>query len=119
MGWLQITMLLYGIFEIVMGYLGYSHSGSIVSFIAGGISGLLVIGCAALTKTNPRVGFIAATVIALAVAGMMAKKTFSGVVYPSGIIFAVSVAFALILLGAHFAATSKRKKEASHQGSAG
>jgi uncharacterized membrane protein (UPF0136 family) len=119
MGWLQVTMLVYGIFDIVMGFLGYSHSGSIVSFIAGGVSGILVIGCAALTKTNPRVGFIAATVIALGVAAMMAKKTFSGVVYPSGIIFGVSLAFSLILLGAHFAAVSKRKSEAANGGPAG
>ncbi|MFI5384833.1 MAG: hypothetical protein ACHQ50_01825, partial [Fimbriimonadales bacterium] len=74
--------------------------------------GILIIGCAALTKTNPRVGFIAATVIGLLVAGRFAKHTFEGQVYPAAIIFAVSIVFAVTLVAAHFAAVSKRKREA-------
>jgi uncharacterized membrane protein (UPF0136 family) len=113
MGWLQAVMLLYGLFNIAMGLLGYVNSHSVASLAAGGIAGILVIGCAALSKTNPRVGFISATVIALLVAGRFAPRTFEGVVYPAGIIFAVSLAFAMTLVVAHFAAVSKRKKTTS------
>jgi uncharacterized membrane protein (UPF0136 family) len=113
MGWLQGVMLLYGVFSIVMGLIGYLHGHSLPSLIAGGIAGILVIGCAALTKTNPRVGFITATVIALLVAMQMASKTFKGVIYPSGIIFGVSILFAITLVGAHFAAVSRRKRTTS------
>jgi uncharacterized membrane protein (UPF0136 family) len=113
MGWLQAVMLLYGIFDIAMGLIGYLNKGSIVSLIAGATVGILVIGCAALTKTNPRVGFIGATVLALLMAGNFAGKTFSGIVYPAGIIFAVSIIFAVTLVGAHFAAVNKRKNTTS------
>jgi len=102
-------MIVYGIFEIVMGVVGYISKASVISLIAGCASGIIVIGCAALTKTNPRVGFITATVVALIVAGSMVGKTLKGVIYPSGIILVVSILFALILVGAHFAAVSKRK----------
>ncbi|HVT13220.1 MAG TPA: hypothetical protein VHE55_13225 [Fimbriimonadaceae bacterium] len=115
MGWLQGIMLVYGIFDIAMGLVGTlaSENHEIFSLLGGGIAGLLVIGFAALTKTNPRVGFIGATVVALAVAGKFASKTFSGQIYPSGIIFAVSLLFAATLVGAHFAAVSRRKKSES------
>ena len=115
MGRLQIVMVLYGIFSIGMGLLGTIRSANheIASLIGGGVAGVLVIGCAALTKTSPRVGFIAATLIGLAMAGKFAKGTFGGQVYPAGIIFVVSIAFAGFLVGAHFAAVSKRKREAS------
>jgi uncharacterized membrane protein (UPF0136 family) len=113
MGWLQAVMLLYGVFDIVMGFLGYLNKGSIVSLIAGGIAGLLVIAFAALSKTNPRVAFISATLVGLLMAGNFAMKTFQGVIYPAGIMFVVSLVFALTLVGAHFAAMSKRKKTTS------
>ncbi len=110
MGWLQVVMLLYGLFNIAMGLLGYFHGHSIQSLIAGGAAGLLVIGCALLTKTNPRVGFIAATLIGLLVGGRFAPHALEGQIYPAGIIFAVSLAFAVTLVAAHFVATSRRNK---------
>lgn len=108
-------MLLYGIFDIAMGVIGTlaSKNHEIFSLLGGGVAGLLVIGFAALTKTNPRVGFIGATVVGLAMAGKFAAGTFSGQIYPAGIIFTVSLLFAVILVGAHFAAVGKRKKAAS------
>jgi hypothetical protein len=81
------------------------------SLVGGGAAGILVIGFAALTKTNPRVGFIGATVVALLVAGRFGAKAFQGVIYPAGIIFVVSLAFALTLVLAHFAAVARRKRE--------
>lgn len=108
-------MLLYGIFDIVMGLIGTlaSKNHEIFSLLGGGVAGLLVIGFAALTKTNPRVGFIGATVVGLAMAAKFAKGAFSGQVYPAGIIFAVSLLFAVVLVGAHFVAVGKRKKAGS------
>lgn len=103
-------MLLYGVFNIVMGFLAYLNKGSIVSLAAAGIAGLLVIGCAALTKTHPRIGFIAASVIGIVVAMRFAGKAFGGEIYPAMIIFVVSILFVVILVGAHFAAVAKRKR---------
>lgn len=114
MGWLQGVMLLYGIFDILMGLIGTmaSKNHEPWSLVGGGGAGLLVIGCAALTKTNPRVGFIAATVIGLLVAARFAPKAIGGQIYPGAIVMIVSLAFAFTLVGAHFAAVNKRKQEA-------
>jgi len=112
-------MVLYGLFDIAMGLLGTikSPNHEPMSLIAGGLSGLLVIVFAFLTKTKPRFGFIAATVVGLLVAGNFASKAFKGQLYPGMLIFVVSLAFAATLVGAHFAAVSRRKRlEGSGQG---
>lgn len=115
MSWLQGVMLLYGIFNIVLGLIGtmVSKNHEPWSLVGGGAAGVLVIGFAALTKTNPRVGFIAATVVAILVAGRFAPKAIGGQFYPAGLIFGVSVVFILILVGAHFAAMNRRKQTTS------
>jgi len=106
-------MALYGLFDIAMGLIGTMGSSNHEpwSLLAGGLSGLLVIGCAFLTKTKPRFGFIAATVIGLLVAGNFARGAFSGQVFPALIIFLVSLLFAVTLVGAHFVAVNRRKGE--------
>jgi len=111
MGRLQSVMVLYGVFDIAMGLIGTIATANheIFSLIGGGVAGLLVIGFAALSKTNPRAGFIGATIVGLLMAGKFAKNAFGGQIYPAGIIFAVSLAFAAFLVGSHFAAMSKRK----------
>jgi hypothetical protein len=111
---LQRGMLLYGIFDIVMGLIGTiaSEKHEPWSLMGGGIAGLLVIGFAFLVKTKPRIGFIGATLVGLLMAGKFAKGTFSGQIYPAGIIFGVSIIFAATLVGAHFAAVNKRKSSA-------
>jgi len=110
---LQLVMVLYGLFNIAMGLIGTIESSNHEpwSLLGGGISGLLVIGCAFLTKTKPRFGFIAATVIGLLVAGQFAKGVLAGQVFPALVIFVVSIGFAATLVGAHFAAVNKRKQE--------
>jgi hypothetical protein len=108
-------MLLYGMFIIIMGLVGTMMSANheIMSLVGGGSVGVLVIGCAALVKTNPRVGYITATVLALLEAGMMAKATFAGTSMLKTIIFFVSLLFALSLVAAHLMAVSARKKQGS------
>lgn len=110
MNWIQSVMLLYGVFDIFMGFLGTLKAHEIASLLGGGIAGILVIGCAALAKTHPRIGYIAAMVIALLVAGRFGKQTFEGQIYPAGIIFVVSILFVLTLVLAHFLAMSRRKR---------
>lgn len=109
MNWIQSVMVLYGVFDICMGLLGTIKAHEIASLLGGGIAGILVIGCAALAKTHPRIGYIAALVISLLVAGKFAPDTFRGTVYPAGIIFWVSILFAATLLLAHFLAMRRRK----------
>ena len=112
MTWLQLVMVLYGLFDIAMGLIGTMGSPTHEpwSLLAGGLSGLLVIACAVLTKTKPRIGFIAATVIGLLVGSKFAPDAFRGQVFPALVIFLVSIAFAGTLVGAHFAAMSRRKR---------
>jgi uncharacterized membrane protein (UPF0136 family) len=106
--WLDALILGYGILLIVMGIVGYLH-GSVISLVTGGISGVLEIGFAALTTTNPRVGRIGSAVVALLILGSMlpesikkGKADFIILAVASGIVFAC-------LMGGHFYAMSRRK----------
>lgn len=108
-------MLIYGLFNIAVGIEAYLTKHSIVSLIAAGAIGIIVIGCAALSKTMPRVAYITATVLALIVAGRFLPKAISGEIWPGIVLVAVSLIFALILVGAHFAAMRRRRSEESNR----
>ncbi len=107
-------MLFYGILNLGLGIFAYFNSGSWVSLLAGGIAGVIVIGCAALAKTMPRVAYITATVVALAIAIRFLPK-FLGERqwYPAGIEVIASLILAVALVGAHFSAMARRKRESA------
>ena len=111
MPWLLAVMLIYGLFNIVLGVEAYMSKGSLPSLIAAGGLGLVVIACAALAKTNPRVAYITATVVALLIIGRFMKPALEGTIWPATVIVIVSAIFALTLIGAHFIAVKKRKRE--------
>lgn len=113
MPFLQAVMLLYGLFNIVVGVEAYVSKHSLPSLISASAIGIIVIGCAALSKTKPRIAYITATVMALLVAGRFAVKALQGQVWPAIILVSVSLLFALLLVGAHFAAMARRKREPS------
>ncbi|MBV6459525.1 MAG: hypothetical protein HONBIEJF_02673 [Fimbriimonadaceae bacterium] len=96
-------MAVYGVFLIVMGLLGLERSP--VSFYAGGGAGLIVLICAALVASKPRIAYITCAIVCLAVFGRF-LMTFisSGNVYPHLIIVIASFLTMAILIAGHFEA---------------
>jgi uncharacterized membrane protein (UPF0136 family) len=66
----------YGILSLTGGVIGFVKAGSRASLIAGGVSGLLLIGSAVLAASQPLVGFIIASVISAALIARFAKSAF-------------------------------------------
>lgn len=64
--------------------MGFVKAGSRASLIAGGISGLLLIGSAVLAASNPVAGFVLACVISAALIARFAKSAFSAGAKPVG-----------------------------------
>ncbi len=64
----------YGVLSLVGGVMGYVKAKSRASLIAGGASGLLLIGSAALATTHPVAGFAIASVISLALVARFARS---------------------------------------------
>jgi uncharacterized membrane protein (UPF0136 family) len=63
---------LYGVVALVGGCIGYATKGSTASLMAGVISGVLLLACAAAIAFRPYPALIAAAVIALLLAGRFA-----------------------------------------------
>jgi uncharacterized membrane protein (UPF0136 family) len=64
----------YGVLSLVGGVMGYVKAKSRASLIAGGISGLVLIGCAALSLTHPVLGLAVASVVSLALVARFARS---------------------------------------------
>lgn len=118
MKFVDVVVLLYAILCIVMGILGYTGAlhgkHSIISLIAGGGAGAILVGTLALHKTNPRVARITAAVVTLLLllkfTGDLVSKGFS--LYPAGIMAIASLFTLGVLMGGHFVAMSQKKSEA-------
>ncbi len=109
MALVNVSILIYAILAIALGAYGYWEKGSVVSIIAGGIAGLLLLGSLALAKTNPRVGRIAAAVVALLMLGQMGRKAFEDGTWHTIAMTVASLIVIGILVGGHFSAMAKRK----------
>jgi uncharacterized membrane protein (UPF0136 family) len=108
MTWLPWTILAYGVLNIVMGLIGYLNKGSMVSLIAGGAAGLLIIAAAALARTHPRWGYFFAFVLALMLLGRFAGPFVrTQQIFPAGVMAAASLLMAGILVYAHFATPAR------------
>ena len=62
---LDTIVLVYGVFLILMGALGYALSKHVISLIAGGAAGLLVLVFLAITAKNRQVGRIGVAVVSI------------------------------------------------------
>ncbi|MDR3690179.1 MAG: TMEM14 family protein [Fimbriimonas sp.] len=115
MAWLNVVLLLYGLLNIVMGYLGYAEKNSVISLIAGGAAGLIVLGSIVYSKYKPRTARITALVITILLMGRFGPKTFSeNKLYPDGIEFVASLAtFICLGVGHIMGMRSKRTREGS------
>lgn len=93
-----------------MGLHGYLGAHSMPSLIGGTAIGLIEIFLAALSKTNPRVGFIGAAVVALLASGNwigLLVRAGKLVIYPELVGLILSLGLALYLVGGHV--TAKRR----------
>jgi uncharacterized membrane protein (UPF0136 family) len=115
MRWLDNLVLVYGIFLIAMGIYGFIGAHSVVSLIAGSVSGIIEIGFALVTPKNPRLGRIGASVVALLMLGKFAPEVHSGGKPDLMAIAAFSLVVFACLLGGHFYAMNRRKARESSQ----
>jgi uncharacterized membrane protein (UPF0136 family) len=114
MGWLNVVLLVYGLLDIGMGVLGYVNKGSVVSLIAGGVCGLIVIVSILTHKGHPRNSRIAALIVTILMMIQFGPKTFiQNQLYPSGIMFVASLAVAVCLLMGHVMGMKARKSQAA------
>jgi uncharacterized membrane protein (UPF0136 family) len=64
----------YGVLSLAGGVMGYAKAKSRASLIAGGVSGAVLIGSAALAASQPAVGLAVASVVSLALVARFAKS---------------------------------------------
>jgi len=64
----------YGVLALVGGTMGYVKANSRASLIAGGVSGLLLIGGAALALSQPVLGLVIVSIVSAALVGRFAKS---------------------------------------------
>ena len=92
MSWFNPVLFIYAILNIGMGLVAYINKKSVPSLIAGVAAGALVIFFVTLAKSNPKVGYIGAGVVALLILGrFMGPLISTGKIYPAGILVAGSV----------------------------
>jgi hypothetical protein len=111
MPWPRIVVGLYGLILLGLAIEAGVVKGSTASLIFGGLSGLGVLTCFAIIPNKPRIGYIAASVLALILSGHFMSKYFGpeGMVYPHLVIGGISVAVFLALGAAHMLAQKQKK----------
>lgn len=101
----KIFYLIFGVFSIVGGLIGYLKAGSFASLVAGGISGILLIVAAFLLPTHLTAGLIIALIISLLLAGRFLPAFFRrGKIMPDAIMALLSlagIAFAIVVWVRH------------------
>lgn len=74
MGWLNVSVIVYGLLMLFGGIMGYVSSKSVPSLISGILSGMFLLGSAAMAKTNPKVGYSIAAVVTLLLVGVFVER---------------------------------------------
>jgi len=98
---------------ILLGIIGYfvDPTHNIGSIIGGGILGLIEIGFATLSKTNPRIGYMGAAILALLAALMFIPKSFQDPKWGFITISVLSVLLIIYLLSGHLFAQRVTKND--------
>jgi uncharacterized membrane protein (UPF0136 family) len=76
----------YGVLALVGGAMGYVKAKSRASLIAGGVSGLVLIGSAVLATTHPVAGFALASAVSVALVARFAKSAAAKRVNPVALV---------------------------------
>lgn len=112
MTWVKWALVYYGVFNIALGIMGF-QAGSPQSLYFGGGAGLLVLIATAISFKQPRIGYIIALLIALAIGGrfgMVFIKDTSKI-YPAGLIAIASLITIICLLAGHMLSRSGTKQD--------
>ncbi|MDD8047071.1 MAG: TMEM14 family protein [Verrucomicrobiota bacterium] len=96
---MRVVLVVYAILMIVGGILGKVQGGSTISLIAGSVSGILSLGCMALTYRVPTAGAWAGAVLALLVGAMFLKRYIdTQKVMPALVLLVISLLVACLLI---------------------
>jgi uncharacterized membrane protein (UPF0136 family) len=71
-----VLAALYGLTSLIGGIIGYVSKGSVPSIVAGSISGVLLLLCAAAMSWYPIASLVGALIVSLALTGRFAPKAF-------------------------------------------
>lgn len=105
MDFLRVALILYGLLNIALGALAYSKSP--VSLYAGGGAGLIILICAWLAGSYPKVAYAIAALVCLGLLGRFGPKMFQEFqLYPGFIIVAASAIMLVLLVVGHFSSKS-------------
>jgi uncharacterized membrane protein (UPF0136 family) len=101
MGLAKIYFIIFGVLTIAGGIVGYVKAGSVISIIAGSISGVLLVVAAFLLPDHQAVGLIIGLVISLVLAGQFIPKFFqTSKVMPAGLMSVLSVLGIIVAIAA-------------------
>ena len=101
LGAAKIYFIVFGILTIAGGILGYVKAGSVVSIIAGSISGVLLLVAACLMPDHQAAGLIVALIVSVLLAGQFVPKFFSThKVMPAGLMSVLSVLGIVVAIAA-------------------
>ena len=88
----KVYYFMFGLLSIAGGVMGYVKAQSTASLVAGGISGLLLIGAGVLIATKTQPGLILGLLVSLALAGRFVPAYLSKQVFmPAGLMAILSV----------------------------
>jgi uncharacterized membrane protein (UPF0136 family) len=103
MGWLNVCLILYALIMLAGGIGGWRMAGSQASLWTGVISAALLLGAAALAKTNPKAGYGLATLVVVVLIGVFIERYLKTQKFmPSGMLIAGSLVMLLLLVVGHF-----------------
>ena len=95
----QVVLGVYGILLIVGGVMGFAKAGSMVSMIAGGISGIVSLIALWISTSNPAQGLLVGALLALLLTGVFINRFMSTrKLMPAGLVFILSLAVGILLI---------------------
>ena len=101
LGAAKTYFIIFGLLTIVGGIIGYVRAGSVISVIAGSISGILLLVAAWLMPDHQAAGLIVALIVSVLLAGQFVPKFFSThKVMPAGLMSVLSVLGIIVALAA-------------------
>ncbi len=103
MSWLTLAVLIYALIMFGGGVGGYAVAHSLPSLITGIVAGVLLVIAAVLARTNSKVGYGLAAVVALALGIVFIRRYFeTGKPMPSLGLLGLSVLMLVVLAAGHF-----------------
>lgn len=99
----KIYFIIFGLFTIIGGVIGYVKAGSVASIIAGSVAGILLLVAAFLLPGNVTLALVLGLILSLALAGRFVPAFIhKGGIMPAGLMSVLSVIGVLVALAALF-----------------